>query len=213
MLRRFALDVDGPLIHDNWRLRGFFAFLREEGTECDYELFTATGHWRQAVPNMTRPEISAAWVRYVLGKNVADVPTPGAITALASFKNVERIIATARTGSEQAATMQFLHHHYGQFHTCHFELDCKIAVAQKAHVFIDDNIGIVNNVAEHAHDCQIVILFPTPGISRRDAQRRVIILEAERAVGPEMNHDQWHRTCEQAWKEISTILCLTHTPA
>jgi len=213
MVPRFGFDVDGPLVFDNWRLQGFFLFLREGGVACDYEKFVLTGQWFEAIPSFKRPEISSAWRQYVTDRNVQDVPTPGAIAALKLLARAERVIATARTSSERPATLQFLSQHYGDFHECHFELDCKIAVARQVCCFIDDNVGIANSVAEHTSDDTKVILFPAPGRPGRATHRRVITLEADKLVSPDMPKDGWRQVCEMSWQEITAIVQDFRLPA
>jgi hypothetical protein len=209
MKPRIALDIDGPLVFDNWRLQGFFVYMKNIGIECNYDVFVMTGKWSKSVPRLDRPEISETFRRYVNCRKLDDRPTPGAVSALASLVGIERIIATARTSSESPNTLEFLKRHYGAFHATHFDLECKIDVARENHVFVDDNVGIANDVALHVDHTTKVILFPTPGRQARLAHRRVIVLEAEKRVHANMTEDEWCHVCTQAWEEIVTIVAPT----
>jgi hypothetical protein len=201
-----GLDVDGPLVFDNGRMHGFFAYMRNISLVCSYEKYVLTGRWREAVPGLDRPALTETWTRYVAARNLRDLPTPGAATALASLTDMERVIATARTGSEQTATVGFLEQHYGSFHGFHFELDCKIKIAQRFDFFVDDNVGIADDVAKFGTNGTKVILFPTPGWRRTRVHPKVIVLEAERDIAPDMPIEKLPAICEKAWAEICTII-------
>ena len=207
MLSQIVLDIDGPLAFDNWRLRGYFNYMQGMGVDCSYMKYLTTGEWFEAIPGKSRLEITKLWCSYLASQNITDEPTPGAANALRSLSHYERVIATARSQSESAHTRTFLEQHFGAFSTYHFALDCKRAAVMTAAYFIDDNYGVARKVAGQASNGLRVILFPTPTWPRQGTHPRVILLEAEALVTPDMTESQWRAICQVAWEEIISIVC------